>query len=74
MGVKISADSMTSYVGIVSRSHNLDGEDFRILSRFSLDTGVKENRVFLVGVGLFYGFCHRRTESVRKVGFISVVW
>ena len=53
MGVmRISAHSLTSDVGIGSRSHDLDGEDFRILSSSSTDTGVKENRVFLVGLGL----------------------
>ena len=53
MGVmRISAHSLTSDVGIGSRSHDLDGEDFRILSSSSLDTGVKEDRVFLVGLGL----------------------
>ena len=53
MGVmRISAHSLTSDVGIRSRSHDLDGEDFRILSSSSSDTGVKEDRVFLVGLGL----------------------
>ena len=53
MGVmRISAHSLTSDVGIGSRSHDLDVEDFRILSRFSSDKGVKEDRVFLVGLGL----------------------
>ena len=53
MGVmRISAHSLTSDVGIGSRSHDLDGEDFRILSSSSSDTGVKEDRVFLVGLGL----------------------
>ena len=53
MGVMgISAHSLTSDVGIGSRSHDLDGEDFRILSSSSSDTGVKEDRVFLVGLGL----------------------
>ena len=53
MGVmRISAHSLTSDVGIGSRSHDLDGEDFRTLSSSSSDTGVKENRVFLVGSGL----------------------
>ena len=52
MGVmRISAHS-TSDVGIGSRSQDLDGEDFRILSRSSSDTGVKEDRVFLVEMGL----------------------
>ena len=53
MGVmRISAHSLTSDVGIGSRSHDLDGEDFRILSSSSSDTGVKEDRVFLEGLGL----------------------
>ena len=54
MGVmRISAHSLTSDVGIGSRSHlDLDGGDFRILSSSSSDTGVKEDRVFLVGLGL----------------------
>ena len=53
MGVmRISAHSLTSDVRIGSRSHDLDGEDFRILSSSSSDTGVKEDRVFLVGFGL----------------------
>ena len=53
MGVmRISAHSLTSDVRIGSRSHDLDGEDFRILSSSSSDTGVKEDRVFLVGLGL----------------------
>ena len=56
MGVmRISAHSLTSDVGIGSRSHDLDGEDFRILSSSSSDTGVKEDRVFLVGLGLVTG-------------------
>ena len=53
MGVmRISAHSLTSDVGNGSRSHDLDGEDFRILSSSSLDTGVKEDRVFLARLGL----------------------
>ena len=53
MGVmRISAHSLTSDVGIGSRSHDLDGEDFRILSSSSSVTGVKEDRVFLGGLGL----------------------
>ena len=49
MGVmRISAHSLTSDVGIGSRPQDLDGEDFRILSRLSSDTGVKEDSVFLV--------------------------
>ena len=53
MGVmRISAHSLTSDVGIGSRPQDLDGEDFRILSRLSSDTGVKEDSVFLVELGL----------------------
>ena len=43
--MRISAHSLTNDVGIGSRSQDLDGEDFRILSRSSSDTGVKEDRV-----------------------------
>ena len=50
--MRTSAHSMTSDFGIGSRSHHLDGEDFGILSRSSSDTGVKEDRVFLMGLGL----------------------
>ena len=50
--IRISAHSLNSDVGIGSRPQDLDGEDFRILSRLSSDTGVKEDRVFLVGLGL----------------------
>ena len=53
MGVmRISAHSLTRDIGIGTRSHDLDGEDFTILSSSSSDTGVKEDRVFLVGLGL----------------------
>ena len=51
MGVtRISAHSLTSD-GNRSRLQDLDGEDFRILRRSSLDTGVKEERVFLLDLG-----------------------
>ena len=53
MGVmRISAHSLTSGIGIGSRPQDVDGEDFRILSRLSSDTGVKEDSVFLVELGL----------------------
>ena len=53
MGVmRISVHSLASEVGIGSRSQYLDDEDFRILSRSSSDTGVKEDTVFLVKFGL----------------------
>ena len=89
MGVmRISAHFLTSDVGIGSRSHDLDGEDFRILSSSSSDTGVKEEFIFsgvvlvtdrlvvdYCSVYLIEGFCHRElTESVCKVRFICVVW
>ena len=53
MGVmRISAHSLTSDVGIGFRPQDLDGVDFRIFSRLSSDTGVKEDSVFLVELGL----------------------
>ena len=53
MGVmRTSAHPLISDVGIRSRLKDLDGEDFRILSRSSSDTGVKEERVYLVELGL----------------------
>ena len=53
MGVmRVSAQTLTSDIGIGSRPQDLDGEDFRILSRLSSDTGVKEDSVFLVELGL----------------------
>ena len=52
MGVmKISAHSLANDVGIGSRSQDLDGEDFRILSRSSSDTGVKRGQSIFSGVG-----------------------
>ena len=50
--MRISAHSLTNDAGIGSRSQDLDGEDFRILNRSSSDTGVKEDRVFLVGLSI----------------------
>ena len=44
--MRISAHSLTSDVRIGSRPQDLDGEDFRILSRLSSDTGVKEDSVY----------------------------
>ena len=88
MGVmRISAYSLTNDVGIGSRSQDLDDEGLRILTRSSSDTGVKEDRVFLVGLGLvtedgvddcsvdFQDFViEELTESARKVSFICAVW
>ena len=48
----ISAHSLISEVGIGSRSQDLDGEHFRIFSKSSSDTGVKKDKVFLMGLGL----------------------
>ena len=50
--MRISAHSLTSDIGIGPRLQDLDGEDFKILSRSSSDTGVKEDRVFLAELGL----------------------
>ena len=47
MGVmRISTQSLTSDIGIGSRSQDLDGEDFRILSRSSSDRGIKGQSIF----------------------------
>ena len=76
--IKISAHSLTSEVGIGSRSHDLVGEDFRILRMSSSDTGSKEDRALLLILGLmietgtndcsvvliFYNFV---TEKISKV-------
>ena len=52
MGVmRISAHSLTSDVGIGSRSHDLDGEDFRTLSSSSSDTGVERGQSIFSEVG-----------------------
>ena len=72
--MRISAHSLTSKVGIGSRLQDLDGEEFRILNRFSSELGVKEDRAFLVELGLVTkdgvddysadlsgGCCNRRT-------------
>ena len=50
--MRISVHSLTSDVGIRSRPQDLDGEDLRILSRSFSDTGVKEDSVLLVELGL----------------------
>ena len=89
MGVmRISANSLTSDVGIGSRPQDLDGEEFRILSRLSSDTGVKEDSVFLVELGLVTEDGvddwsvdlilrilseKKLTKGVRKVGFICTI-
>ena len=43
--IRMSAQSLTSEVGIGSRSHDLVGDDFRILRMSSSDTRSKEDRV-----------------------------
>ena len=50
---RMSAHSLTSEVGIGSRSNDLVGEDFRMLRMTSSDTGSKEDRslLLLLGVG-----------------------
>ena len=90
MGVmRILVHSLTSDIRTRSRSKDLDGGDFRILSRSSANTGVNEDRVFLVELGLvtedgiddcsvvsyFKDFViEELTESVCQVGFICAVW
>ena len=41
--IRMSVHSLTSEVGIGSKSHDLVGEDFRILRMSSSDTGSKED-------------------------------
>ena len=50
--VRISAHSLTSEVGIGSKSHDLVGEDFSILRMSSSDTDSKEARALLLMLGL----------------------
>ena len=49
---RMSAHSLTSKVGIWSRSHDLVGEEFRILSIWFSDTGSKGDRRLLLLLGL----------------------
>ena len=49
---RTTAHSLTSEVGIGSRSHYLVGEDFRILRMPSSNTGSKGDRVLLMFPGL----------------------
>ena len=51
-GIRMSAQSLTSEVGIGSRSHDLVGDDFRNLRMCSSDTGSKEDRALLFMLGL----------------------
>ena len=48
----MSVHSLTSEVGIGSKSHDLEGEDFRILRMSSSDTGSKKDRALLLILGL----------------------
>ena len=41
---RMPAHSLTSKIGITSRSHGLVGEEFRILRMSSSDSGSKEDR------------------------------
>ena len=50
--IRMSAQSLTSEVGIGSRSHDLVGDDFRIWRLLSSDTGSKEDRALLFMLGL----------------------
>ena len=50
--IRMSAHSLTSEVGIGSKSHDLVGGDFRILRMSSSDTGSKEDRALLLMLGL----------------------
>ena len=50
--IRISAHSLTSEIGIGSKSHHLVGEDVRILRMSSSDTGSKEDRALLLMLGL----------------------
>ena len=49
---RMSAHSLTSVVGIGSRSHDLVVDDFRILRISPSDTGSKEDRALLLPFGL----------------------
>ena len=50
--IRMSAHSLTSEVGIGSKSHDLVEEDFTILRMPSSDTGLKEDRALLLMLGL----------------------
>ena len=50
--IRMSAQSLTSEVGIGSKSNDLVGDDFRILRMSSSDTGSKEGRALLFMLGL----------------------
>ena len=50
--IRMSVHSLTSEVGIGSKSHDLVGEDFRILRMSSSDTGSKDDRALLLLLGM----------------------
>ena len=50
--IRMSVHSLTSEVGIGSRSHDLVGDDFRMLRMSSSDSGSKEDRALLFLPGL----------------------
>ena len=50
--IRMSAHSLTSEIGIVSKSPDMVGEDFRSLRMSSSDTGSKEDRTLLFMLGL----------------------
>ena len=50
--IRMSAHSLTSEVGIGSKSHDLVGEDFRILRMSSSDTSSNEDMALLLMLGL----------------------
>ena len=52
---RMSTHSLTSEFGIGSRSHDLVGEEFRILRILSSDTLSKEDRALLLPLGLVAG-------------------
>ena len=50
--ISMSVHSLTSEVGIESKSHDLVGEDIRILRMSSSDTSSKEDKALLLMLGL----------------------
>ena len=46
--IRMFAHSLTSEVGIGSKSHDLVGEDFRNLKMSSSDTGLKNDRALML--------------------------
>ena len=67
---KISAHSLTSVVGIGSRSHDLVVDDLRILRMSSSDTGSKEDRALLL---LFILVRETGTDDFRGTLIFSIL-